>query len=369
MVNFRSHLARAVPQSPASIVKVINRFNERESPSFSVLHFRWVPPHMLPQKAISQASQAGLYLFVPGPVDNKIALGVEPHRPIGTICRSDRRDCIVYDQKLAVDTDRRVGGRIGGCGPIHPQSVTTRGVSKSTDQSCAEDIHRMVFKPAVTFHPGHQNDLWSLGISQPPMERLTDPMCCQILRLNEDIPSSSRNRIAIQLLDFSSLRLIFKLRLGSRNGNRAACQISGNTGRPQIGNRSAMGWHEMLTRRTMPTQPCQVTQYHSNLSSDDSMDIVKRSIATPIRVHTPRIMMLMFRRIPTSRRQVETPNKCHGVIDYDKFLVVTGSDGMAIIQVKVESRMRVPSESDRWEPLSFRGIDEGIIPIKNVHMQ
>ena len=131
-------------------------------------------------------------------LDGKIALGIESHRTVAQVRRSDTEQIIVDRKYLAVYIEASLS-----------QSWNVRTVQTITlilirrfqtpMQAGTQHTHGRLFQPAALGLRRHNQHFRPIRLAQPGGQRIADQPRCEILALEEQMAPCRSNRIEVQL--------------------------------------------------------------------------------------------------------------------------------------------------------------------------
>ena len=89
---------------------------------------------------------------------------------------------------------------------------------------------------------------------------------------------------------------------------------------------------------------------------------MERGVGILIRINPARIISAMIAIIPTARTQIQSAQECNRAIDDGEFLMVAGSQTVAITQAELEPVVGGPVEVPFLKPFPIDSIDGIKIP-------
>ena len=96
---------------------------------------------------------------------------------------------------------------------------------------------------------------------------------------------------------------------------------------------------------------------------------MERRVGILIRIDPLRIISAMIAIIPTTRAQVQAAQECNRAVYHGEFLMVAGSQTMAIIKAEREPVVGGPVEIPFLKPFAIDAVDGIEIPGENVNLQ
>src|SRR6478672_2999626 len=99
------------------------------------------------------------------------------------------------------------------------------------------------------------------------------------------------------------------------------------------------------------------------------LHVMERRVGILIRIDPLRIISTMIAIIPTTRAQVQSAQECNRAVYHGEFLMVAGSQTMAIIKAEREPVVGGPVEIPFLKPFAIDSVDGIEIPGKNVDLQ
>jgi hypothetical protein len=188
-------------------------------------------PEVLGEQAIAQPADRGLQARIAARFDRDVAFGVEPHRAIAEIRRSDGEELVVDDEHLAVHVEAALAAQARHLGAVGAETPMRVGGGEPAMQARAQHAHRRLLEPSRLGTRRHEHYVGALRFAQARRQHVAHRVGAEVLVFHERVPARRAERIEVQLTQLGDPARAVVRRFGARDRDvdvghfgRAACR-------------------------------------------------------------------------------------------------------------------------------------------------
>ena len=310
---------------------------------------------MLGEQPVAEAAYGVRHLRPAARLDRHVGLGVEAQRTVAEIRAADAQHSIVDDHELGMDVEAAAFAQRGNVRVIDAEAAVPVGLAQPLDQARAQDVHGVLFQPAVREQAQQQHDLRPVGLRQPLLQRRGDARRGEVLVLDVERVLRRRDHVEVELLDLLDRRQLAARRCGARDADLDVLQLRREGGRPRIivgaGAHACDHRLHLLPGGGEPALARQRREAARRFAVQHDHQVVERRIGLAVG-DAPRVLRQVLRAVPAPHREVDAADEGDSVVDHHDLLVMRAGHRVRV----VVAQMHAP-----------RG--RRVIPVEHVHLQ
>ena len=297
-------------------------------------------------------------------VDRDVALGVEPHRAVVHVRRTDPQDAVVDEHHLGMDVDRCPAG---GDRMIEAKAAVPVTLAQRLDQPGARRVHRDRLQPALGGVRVDEHDLGAVRLVEPLRHGLGDAARGEILAFGVDETARRGDLAEEERLDLEHGRAVRHRRLGAGDLELDFVEVDGEFGRPAVadpGDRL-----QMLAARPRPARAADVAERRRRRTFDRARGVVPRLVGPATAIDATGILVEVDARVPASAGHVDPAAEGEAVVDADDLLVMRCAGRMVAVEFDVDAGLAHPLEDREERRAAHRGLERAEIPAQQIDLQ
>ncbi len=202
---------------------------------------------------------------------------------------------------------------------------------------------------------------------QPFRQRVADPERGEILRFDIDVPPRRRDRIMGEPDGLAAPRGLAERRHRPPDRDRAVAQVRYEVVRP---GRRRGGDHvvPLFPGRLFPAPARKLRHRASSRAAKERLNVVHRPVWFAIRLRSPRVVLSVLTRVPSSGGKIDAADESRRVVDGHDLLVMRATQRMARVETQVNPGVaRPPVLAKQFQRMA--GIDRPHRPHQNPYLE
>ena len=246
------------------------------------------------------------------------------------------------------------------------------GLAQALDQARAQDVHGVLFQPAVREQAQHQDDLRPVGLGQTLFQRRRDPRRREVLVLDVQRLLCRRDHVEIELLHLLDRGQLAARRCGARDADLDALQVGRERRGPRVvvaaRTRARDRRLQLLAGGPVPALARQRREAARGFAVEHHHQVVERRVGLAVR-HAPRILRQVLRAIPAAHGEVDAADEGERIVDDDDLLVMRARHRMRVVVAQVHAPGRRPAEAVERREFPIGAEHHRVIPVEHVDVQ
>ena len=113
---------------------------------------------------LAEATDHVRHLWPPARLDRDIGLRIQAKRAVAEVGAADAQHALIHDHQLRVHVEAAALRQPRHVRVVDVKAPMAVGFAQPLDQARAQDVHGVLFEPAVREEPQHEDDLRPVGL-------------------------------------------------------------------------------------------------------------------------------------------------------------------------------------------------------------